>query len=214
MRNFSRAIARSARPAAIGALVLAAALSGNVAHAQTSAPVAAPQTSAAAMQPSSQVTLYIDSPAAGVSSANGQRLFVGGWAGAPGGTDSGIQSVDVFLDGAPDAGGTLLGTATLGIARPDVATVTRNTNWGKSGFNFDWTPRLIPEGSHTLYIVAHSTSGATATQQVAISACGCGSNFQGSVTNPGVRRIGTIGWELDTGGPGVLIQRELSPWPW
>jgi hypothetical protein len=225
MRKVSRALARSARSASLGALALVAILAtGSIASAQTAAPAAGAQAGApvAVPPPSAQVTgtqtgsaitLNIDSPTAGIPTANGQRVFVGGWAGVPGSQDSGIRSVDIYLDGGPSTG-TLLGSATLGISRPDVASVTRNAGWEKSGFNFDWTPRFVTEGTHTLSIVAHAANGATATQEVPISACGCGSSFQGSVTNPGVRRIGTIGWELDTGGPGILIQRELPPWPW
>jgi hypothetical protein len=164
----------------------------------------------AGTQSGSGITLNIDSPAAGIDTANGQRVLIGGWAGATGSnTASGITSVEVYLDG-----GSLLGAARLGIARPDVASVTGNPGWATSGFNFEWTPRFVPEGAHTLQIVAKAANGATATQEVQISACGCGSNFVGSYTAPSYRRIGTLGWELDTGGPGVLIQRDLPPWPW
>jgi hypothetical protein len=173
-----------------------------------------PQSAGPALgQSASQVTLMIDSPNPGITVANGQRVFIGGWAGASGAATSGVTSVEVFLDGGPGSG-TSLGTARLGTSRPDVASVTRHPEWSNSGFNFDWTPRFVSEGQHTLYVVARSSGGDTATQTVQINGCGCGWNFQGTITNPAVRRIGTIGWELDTGGPGILIQRDIPLWPW
>jgi len=134
---------------------------------------------------------------------------VGGWAGVPGGR---LSSVEVYLDSASPNGS--LGTARLGIARSDVATATGHPEWAYSGFNFDWNPHNVTAGPHTLYVVARTASGASNTQTVQVTGCGCGSNALGSPSNPITSRIGTIGWEIDTGGPGVLIQREWDLFFW
>jgi hypothetical protein len=154
--------------------------------------------------------LNVDVPDAGVSVANGQRVFVGGWAVAPGASNSGISSVDLFLD-SPQGTTNQIGSAKLGIDRPDVVTAFGHPEWRASGYNFDWVPRNLAAGPHTIYVVAHSTGGQAMTQAVQISGCGCG--FVGSVTNPGVRKLGNDAWELDTGGPGVFIERPFDNIP-
>ena len=156
----------------------------------------------ASAQDSSQVMLDVDAPDAGINIANGQRVVVGGWAVAP---SSGVSSVDVYLDGS---GGMPLGSARLGINRQDVAVRFSQPAWASSGYTFDWVPSNLSQGSHTLTIVARASSGQVATQSVEVSACGCG--LQGSVTNPIVTGLGPLGWELDTGGPGVWMERPDS----
>ncbi len=155
-------------------------------------------------QSTSPIRLDVDSPETGVSITNGQRVFVGGWAVAPDGPGVGIRSVDVFLD-TPQGATAYLGSARLGIVRQDVASVLGNPQWVNSGYNFDWTPRSVPQGPHTLYIVAHSRSGQSITQTVPITSCGCG--FVPTLTSPGVRGLGPMGFEVDYGGPGLWVER-------
>lgn len=83
----------------------------------------------------------------------GTELEVRGWAadpGAPGGT--GVDRVDVYLDGERDAGGTRLGQATYGLQRPDVAAHLRSPQFLLSGFALRTT---VAPGPHTLYVYAH-----------------------------------------------------------
>ncbi len=145
------------------------------------------------------IMLDVDAPTAGVNVMDGQPLLIGGWAHMPGGA---ISSVDVYLDAE---GGNPVGTARLGIVRRDVAAVLGRPEALTSGYNVDWIPRNLSQGSHTLYVVARSTTGQTITQAVPISACGCG--LRGSITNPVVVSVGPYGYELDTGGPGVWLER-------
>src|SRR5438067_12794324 len=67
----------------------------------------------------SSTLVVIDAPKGGNTST---QLEVRGWAADPaarGGT--GVDRVDVYVDGERDAGGTRLGQATYGLRRPDVA---------------------------------------------------------------------------------------------
>jgi len=159
----------------------------------------------AVAQDASQLMLDVDAPSAGANVANGQRIVVGGWAVAAVG---GLSSVDIFMDGA--SSGLPLGSARLGINRQDVASRFSQPGWAGSGYTFDWVPQNLASGQHTLTIVARFTNGETASQIVPVNACGCG--LQGSVTNPIVTSLGPLGWELDTGGPGVWMERpDMGP---
>jgi hypothetical protein len=105
--------------------------------------------------------------AAGMSTtAPQQMLFVTGWAAMPDTAGTGISSVDVYLGGTPSQGGTLLGTATYGLPRPDVAEAFGNPEWTNSGFTFTWTPQNMSSSTQTLAIVAHSSMGDTVEQIV------------------------------------------------
>jgi len=197
MRIVPRAIARTAVLAGLGLLTLVAPLSL--------------ESRVASAQGSSQITLDVDAPTAGATVTNGQSLLVGGWAATSGAPGAGVVAVEVFLDGAPGSG-VPLGRANLGLPRDDVARSTGHPEWGRSGYNLDWVPRDVSQGPHTLYVVARSASGDTATQTVQVMGCGCGSALRGSFTNPIWRQVGPGIWEKDTGGPGVTIERDNS-WP-
>jgi hypothetical protein len=198
MRIVPWVIARSAVLAGLGLLTLVAPLS-----AQSPAPSA---------QGSSQITLTVDLPIGGIMVDNGRAVTVGGWAGVAGGRDSGIRSVEVYLDGVPGTG-TFLGPARLGVIRDDVARITGHPEWGRSGFNLDWVPREVSQGPHTLYIVARSVTGDSTTQTVQINSSGSGSSARGSFTNPIWRQVAPGIWEKDTGGPGTTIERDYR-FPW
>jgi hypothetical protein len=197
MRIVPRAIARSVVLAGFGILSLVAPLSL--------------ESPAASAQGSSQITLDVDAPSAGATITNGQSLLVGGWAAASGAPGAGVVSVDVFLDGAPGTG-VPLGRAQLGMPRDDVARATGHADWARSGYNFNWVPRDVSQGAHTIYVVARAVSGDTTTETVQVTGCGCGTALRGSFTNPIWRQVYPGVWEKDTGGPGVTIERDYS-WP-
>jgi hypothetical protein len=98
----------------------------------------------------------VDVPAAGASVGADQPLVVSGWfvdQTAQGW--AGVDDVQVF-DGLSGSGGTFLGRATLGLARPDVAQALGNGFWASSGFSAVLSP--LPAGSHTLSVYAHTPS--------------------------------------------------------
>ncbi len=164
----------------------------------------------AASAQTSQITLNVDAPSGAIVVTNGQRVLVGGWALAAGTSGTGITGVDVYLDGAPGTGA-FLGSAVLGISRPDVASALGRPEARSSGYNFDWMPRNVSQGAHTLHVVARSSSGDSATQSVQVSGCGCGVNFQPTYAQPYVQRFGPNAWVIDTGGPSVRIERDVAP---
>src|SRR5437016_1031922 len=99
-----------------------------------SIPLLAVPNSAAAQ---SSAMVMIDAPSGGITITNGVPLAIGGWAVDPGGSGTGITSVDVYLDG-PAGSGRLLGQARYGDMRRDVAAVTGHPEWTNSGFTLDW----------------------------------------------------------------------------
>jgi hypothetical protein len=67
-----------------------------------------------------------------------------------------VDKVTLYLDGVSDAG--KLGDATLGLDRPDVATLLGEPKYLKSGWTFSWVAGSL-EGNHTLFVVARAKSG-------------------------------------------------------
>lgn len=121
---------------------------------------------------SSTAQITVDVPASGAQVANGSRVLIGGWAVDSAGPGTGVDQVQVYLDGER-ATGTLLGTATSGGNRPDVAQALGNPAFDKSGFDFFWTPTNVRNGNHTLYIYAHSiTSNAWSYKTVTVNVTG------------------------------------------
>src|SRR5437764_14589339 len=85
----------------------------------------------------------------------GDTLFVGVWTlslhdALP------IAKVQVFLDG------TLIGNATLGLSRQDVASYFNRSDWGNSGWSLNYNVGNLAAGSHTITAVAYDSRGATA----------------------------------------------------
>ncbi|MBX5490084.1 MAG: hypothetical protein IRZ14_02915 [Chloroflexi bacterium] len=96
------------------------------------------------------VLLVVDTPADGATVA--PTVSLAGWAlDAARDAGPGIDRVEVYLDG-PRGAGALLGTATYGLSRADVALFRRNPTVSASGWALDVT---LPSGSHTLYLYAH-----------------------------------------------------------
>ena len=105
----------------------------------------------------STIVVAVDSPAAG--SAVGNAVVVRGWAADPASVSgTGVDRVDVYLDGEAGAGGTYLGAAAYGAPRPDVAQNLGAGRFTATGFALQTT---LPPGPHTLYVYAHA-SGAPA----------------------------------------------------
>jgi hypothetical protein len=111
-----------------------------------------PAAQAAPAADATTAIVVVDTPAAG-SSVDG-RGVLRGWAADPAGASgSGVDRVEVYLDGER-AGGNPLGSAAYGSPRPDVA---RNLGAGRfvqSGYAL---PLTLPPGPHTLYVYAHSS---------------------------------------------------------
>jgi hypothetical protein len=114
--------------------------------------------------------IWIDSPTEGATISNGTQTLIGGWAVDSAGPGSGITEVRVYLDARMESGGTLIGTATYGKPRPDVATAHGNQNYTNSGYDLLWTPSGLSAGPHTLYVHARSsTSGAWSFKTVSVT---------------------------------------------
>jgi hypothetical protein len=114
------------------------------------APLAAAPVWAAPTADASSTLVVIDTPR---GDAAGTQLYISGWAADPrsaGGT--GVDRVDVYLDGERDAGGTFLGRATYGLARPDVAAHLGSSRFALSGYAIVAT---VTPGPHTVYVYAH-----------------------------------------------------------
>lgn len=153
----------------------------------------------------SSVMINVDSPAAGSTVTNGQVTFVGGWAADAVGSGTGIDRVEIYIDSPL---GTRIGRARYGTSRPDVARAHNMTGWTNSGFAFDWRPVNLLPGEHTLYVVAYTNSGVSATHSVTFNAV---YEDQGpcppSPQCPLLIRT-NYGWEIDTGGPFTRIDRD------
>jgi len=118
---------------------------------------------------STTTRISIDSPSSGATITTGSQVQIGGWAADTMGPGTGIDMVQIFLDGTMDGGGTLLGNATYGGARPDVAASLGSSAFTNTGFDFQWTPANLSGGNHTLYVYAHATNGAWSLSSVTLS---------------------------------------------
>jgi hypothetical protein len=140
------------------------------------APFAAPAPAGAAVAlaaptaDAGSTLVVIDSPRGGTT---GTQMEVRGWAADPsarGGT--GVDRVEVYLDGERDAGGTRLGQATYGLRRPDIANHLGGQQFLLSGYALQAT---VSPGPHTVYVYAHpsdqpSDQGWAAPKQAALLA--------------------------------------------
>jgi len=117
-------------------------------------------------QPTTQ--LWIDAPVAGATIRNGAPVHVGGWGADLAGGGSAVEQVEVYLGGPRDGGGSLIGTATLGGARPDVALVYQNPALTNAGYDLRWLPTNLPAGPHTLFVYAQGRSGGWVVQTITV----------------------------------------------
>lgn len=170
--------------------------------------LAADPARAAETSPSAIVT--VDLPYSGAVVPGGAPIFIGGWAVDPGGRGTGVDRVEIYLDGAAEAGGVLIGIARYGATRPDVATIFARSDWANSGFNFDWLPLGVAPGEHTLYVYAFTATGVSAPQAIRLTLTPEGGR-RCSYVRPCYLGTTPYGIELDTGGPGIYIRRFPHP---
>ncbi len=112
-------------------------------------PGAAPA-QAAPLADASTTLVVIDTPRGGPTST---QLEVRGWAADPSAaTGTGIDRVEVYIDGPRDGGGTPLGPVTYGLRRPDVAAHLGSQQFLLSGYAVRGT---VSPGPHTVYVYAH-----------------------------------------------------------
>jgi hypothetical protein len=114
--------------------------------------------------------ISIDSPTEGTILTPGSPIIVGGWAADLAGPGTGVDAVRVYLDGPMDAGGTLLGNATYGSPRQDVAAALGTAAVASSGYDYRWTIADLSGGPHVIYIYAHSIGGAWSFKTVSVTA--------------------------------------------
>jgi hypothetical protein len=106
-------------------------------------------------------SVVIDGPAAGATLTG--RAVVSGWAiesiGSVG--PSAVSSVAVLVDGVP------MGTATYGIARPDVcAAFPGRVGCPNVGWSYNLNVAVLAPGSHTLTVAATDAAGNSSSAQV------------------------------------------------
>jgi hypothetical protein len=99
----------------------------------------------------STTVITIDTPP---QNATGNlRLYMTGWAADPGSPrGTGVDRVEVYLDGPRDGGGVFLAQAEYGIARTDVARALGAERFTRSGYRVEAD---IPPGQRALYVYAH-----------------------------------------------------------
>lgn len=124
--------------------------------------VALPGHAAPPSQPGDPIVVTLESPAAGQTVAG--EVEVRGWAidtRAVEGTGirTSLGGVQVWMDRrAGSATGQLLGDATYGESRPDVAG-QRGPRFEPVGFRLTWNTCLVPAGPHSLQVFAESAAG-------------------------------------------------------
>jgi hypothetical protein len=131
----------------------------------------------------------------------GDTLFVQGWA-ADTATGAPVQSVTVFVDGNS------VGTATLGIARPDVAQAFNRSDYTNSGWSFQMSTSTLSAGQHTVTATAMGSSGTgqigsrtvtiTTTSGQEIGSVDLAGNSNGSGTVTKGATLFVAGWAADT----------------
>ncbi|MEA2640725.1 MAG: hypothetical protein QOF51_2119 [Chloroflexota bacterium] len=141
------------------ALVLQTVLMPGLAAAQ-SAPVGSAQFADLLDESEDQAcnpVLTVDVPTAGATVSG--TATIRGWVldlAQP--TGSGVDMVHVYMDGEAGNGGTGLGVAQVGIARPDVdAAFGRSPS--RAGWQLAWSVGSTTAGPHTLYVYAHTACG-------------------------------------------------------
>ena len=109
---------------------------------------------------SANIKFMIDTPPSGSTITADENI--GGWsvnAAVP--DNPGISGIEFYLDG-PKGFGKLLGAATLGASRPDVAEALGNGAYANCGFNYLLPINIFEAGTeHTIYAYAGSVTGET-----------------------------------------------------
>ncbi len=104
------------------------------------------------------VEMRIDAPADGQFIQEGiTGITIHGWAIHPAATSgTGVDAVQIYLDGLAGSEGQELGAVTYGDERADVA-ATYGERYRYSGYHFDWDITGVSSGLHVLYVYVHST---------------------------------------------------------
>lgn len=129
--------------------------------------------------------------------AKGGTLYVGGWA-ADTGTGAPVQSVTIFIDSKS------VGTASLGISRPDVAQAYGNNMYVASGWTFQSSTSSLNAGTHTVAVTVAGPSGTAqlgsktfiVAQTVGFVDSATDGNGNATIVKGGVLFVG--GWAADT----------------
>jgi hypothetical protein len=159
----------------------------------------------------STTMITIDAPAKDQTVRVGEEVGIGGWAAdvaAPGGVDI----VEVYLDGKKDEGGTLIGQATYGKARSDVASVLKSPSFTNVGFDLVWKVNASV-GDHIAFVYVHSPNGwnyLTQSFKVSNAPAPSTQSTQGSTssqgysssTSQGFSSSSSFGTNLTAGQPG------------
>ncbi len=122
---------------------------------------------------SSAITLTVDTPT-NDERITSKSLRIKGWAVDPSaGQGTGIDQVEVYIDG-PRGQGSLLGQASYGIARQDVANALGGGDrYLFSGFELIWTEVIqAAPGYHTITVAAHSPANGWAERTIPIIVVG------------------------------------------
>jgi hypothetical protein len=118
------------------------------------------------MPAASDPLMALDSPSPGASFTGGEEFTVSGWALDRASTrDGGIDDVRVYafpFSNQPPDSGILLGSALLGVPRPDVASTFGGRRFDHAGFTL--AVRGLPIGRYHLVAYARSTISATFNQ--------------------------------------------------
>ena len=109
---------------------------------------------------SANIKFMVDTPPNGSTIAADENI--GGWsvnAAVP--DNPGISGIEFYADG-PKGFGKLLGAATLGASRPDVAQAMGNGAYENCGFNYLLPINIFEPGTdHTIYAYSNSVTGET-----------------------------------------------------
>jgi hypothetical protein len=106
--------------------------------------------------PVGNLDIAVDNVTVTTTVSQSDALYVAGWA-ADYENNGPASSVQVLIDG------TLAGNATLGVARPDVASYFGKPAWANSGWVFVMSASTLAQGAHIVNAVAYDSTGLSTT---------------------------------------------------
>jgi len=127
----------------------------------------------------------ITSPVSGASVTNGSQLTISGTATDPAGPGTGVDKVDVYIDGPAGTG--------TGIGRADYNTTT-------GAYSLSWTTSGLATGPHTIYVYANSVSTGWSFKTVTINVPGAPTS--GGSSSTGTSTTGII--RVESPPPGIV----------
>ncbi len=181
-------------PAGVAVAIVVASLFGTGVSLSTGPGAVAAQTGACG------TIIQVDQPAAGAVVTG--PLTITGWAIDSSATvDTGVTAVQVYADAPRDKGGTLIGDATYGLARPDLG-ANLGANFEAAAFELKWDPGT-QTGPRTLYVYAQTACGWQAAE-VAVDVrpvtCQPQMTLEFPAANakiPNAGEVTLVGWALD-----------------